>query len=294
MHAQDRLAFIQHRVSGVLMTFDPGIEQGRELGNSELRQIFRCSSQGGMRRSLRTNALVVVSDHTKDFYLDRWEGSVLHYTGMGLRGNQDLMFGQNRTLFESKKNGVNVHLFEVFERGKYVYQGQVELAAEPYQEEQVDFEGNRRIVWMFPLEPIHTKHPSMILEDTFQKNLELRERQARRFSDDELATRISMLRKRRGTRKVVSSRFVRNEYVSELAKRRAKGKCQLCNNDAPFYDRDKRPYLEVHHIRWLSRGGEDDIGNTVALCPNCHRKMHILDLQKDKNYLYASVREGDS
>ncbi|WP_296863638.1 HNH endonuclease [Thermosyntropha sp.] len=29
------------------------------------------------------------------------------------------------------------------------------------------------------------------------------------------------------------------------------------------------------HIEWLSRGGTDTIDNTVALCPNCHRKMHV-------------------
>lgn len=24
----------------------------------------------------------------------------------------------------------------------------------------------------------------------------------------------------------------------------------------------------------MSEGGSDTIGNTVALCPNCHRKLH--------------------
>ena len=28
---------------------------------------------------------------------------------------------------------------------------------------------------------------------------------------------------------------------------------------------------------WLSKGGSDSVDNTVALCPNCHRKMHIVD-----------------
>jgi 5-methylcytosine-specific restriction protein A len=43
--------------------------------------------------------------------------------------------------------------------------------------------------------------------------------------------------------------------------------------------------LEVHHIQWLSNDGDDTIDNIVALCPNCHRKMHILDLEKDRIYL---------
>ncbi|WP_429628901.1 HNH endonuclease [Tunturiibacter psychrotolerans] len=38
-----------------------------------------------------------------------------------------------------------------------------------------------------------------------------------------------------------------------------------------------QPYLECHHIVWLARGGDDTIENTVAMCPNCHRRMHVLD-----------------
>ena len=78
-----------------------------------------------------------------------------------------------------------------------------------------------------------------------------------------------------------SSTYTRNPYVTELAKRRAKGYCQLCNNPAPFSDKDGNPYLETHHVVWLSQGGEDTIENTVALCPNCHRKLHVLALQSD-------------
>jgi 5-methylcytosine-specific restriction enzyme A len=39
-----------------------------------------------MRRSRANNVLIVVSDHTKGLYDDRWESDVLHYTGMGTRG----------------------------------------------------------------------------------------------------------------------------------------------------------------------------------------------------------------
>ena len=45
---------------------------------------------------------------------------------------------------------------------------------------------------------------------------------------------------------------------------------------APFYTKNNKPYLEAHHLKWLSKGGTDTIDNVVALCPNCHRKMHIV------------------
>ena len=57
--------------------------------------------------------------------------------------------------------------------------------------------------------------------------------------------------------------------------------CQLCNEEAPFLDKQGNPFFEVHHIDYLSKGGTDTIDNVVALCPNCHRKMHHLELKDD-------------
>ena len=78
---------------------------------------------------------------------------------------------------------------------------------------------------------------------------------------------------------------VRDPYIAEYAKRRADGICQLCGVPAPFNRSDGTPYLESHHIEWLSNGGADSIDNTVALCPNCHRKMHIVRDSYDIEWL---------
>ena len=75
--------------------------------------------------------------------------------------------------------------------------------------------------------------------------------------------------------------YHRNPDVAAYVKARAKGLCQLCGNKAPFLDSNNEPYLENHHIVWLSRGGEDSAGNCAALCPNCHRRMHIIDDPND-------------
>lgn len=78
---------------------------------------------------------------------------------------------------------------------------------------------------------------------------------------------------------------IRGKDVSIAVKERANGICELCKHSAPFKDYQGKPYLEVHHIIWISRGGEDCVENAAALCPNCHRKMHILDLPEDRIYL---------
>lgn len=87
------------------------------------------------------------------------------------------------------------------------------------------------------------------------------------------------------TKSVLSNRFMRNEYVAELTRRQANGKCELCKQNAPFNNKQGAPFLEVHHIIWLSRGGSDILENTVALCPNCHRRLHLLRSKEDIDLL---------
>ncbi|MCH5250576.1 MAG: HNH endonuclease [Lachnospiraceae bacterium] len=83
----------------------------------------------------------------------------------------------------------------------------------------------------------------------------------------------------------------RSTLVSNIVKIRAAGVCQLCNKPAPFYNKNGEAYLECHHIIWLAKGGADEINNAVALCPNCHKKMHILEDVHDIEYLINAVKE---
>ncbi|MDZ0183560.1 HNH endonuclease [Klebsiella quasipneumoniae] len=74
---------------------------------------------------------------------------------------------------------------------------------------------------------------------------------------------------------VVTTRvYKRSPCVVAEVLLRAEGKCQSCKRDAPFLKEDGTPFLEVHHIEWLSKGGEDSVENAIALCPNCHRQAH--------------------
>jgi 5-methylcytosine-specific restriction protein A len=205
---------------------------------------------------------------------------------MGQSGDQVLDGNQNRTLFDSKKTGVGVHLFEVYTRGLYTYQGRVELSGAPYQEIQIDIEDKPRKVWMFPVKLVGDTQP-VIDEEIFARSVTEKERVIKRLSDERLLELASIAPKSPSTRKTISTQFDRNLAVSELAKRRADGKCQLCGHNAPFMNKGGEPYLETHHIFWLSQKGEDSLNNTVALCPNCHRKMHVLNLDDDKRHLMS-------
>lgn len=70
-------------------------------------------------------------------------------------------------------------------------------------------------------------------------------------------------------------RFIRNPDVVAERLHLSLGKCGKCKKDAPFKRLlDGTPYLEVHHIKPLSEDGPDTVENTIALCPNCHAKVH--------------------
>ena len=274
------------------MTSISSLKPGTKLDNAQLCDVFGCSPQGGMRRAHRTNTLVIISNHVKSIYDDRWEGDTLHYTGMGTNGDQSLSFAQNKTLAESGANGVGVHLFEVFIDKEYTYVGQVDLCGAPYQEPQRDETGSSRLAYVFPLK-VQTGIRAVSCED--QQALDSqRVRKAKKLSDENLRERAEKGRKKPSTYQQSATQYERSIWVAEYAKRLAKGICQLCLKPAPFENAKGVPYLETHHMVWLVKGGEDTIANTVALCPNCHKKMHIVDDKNDVETLRQRAEQlGD-
>ena len=87
-----------------------------------------------------------------------------------------------------------------------------------------------------------------------------------------LATVADALAPRRTTTRM---EFVRNPYVVAAALLRADNRCEVptCTRELFLRD-DGTPYLEVHHLLPLSRGGADALFNVAVLCPSCHREMH--------------------
>ncbi|MCR5738212.1 MAG: HNH endonuclease [Lachnospiraceae bacterium] len=143
----------------------------------------------------------------------------------------------------------------------------------------------KRVDWYRDMKVILNQNMSVsALDDTHTS--EEKEEHASKLTYDQLK-KIAIEQSKRLSKKRTSSvtQTDRDEYIKKFSKERANGKCQLCGHDAPFLDRKGVPYLEVHHIVWFSRGGEDSVDNTVALCPNCHKKMHVLDDEKDVEFL---------
>ncbi|MGE0256982.1 MAG: HNH endonuclease [Alphaproteobacteria bacterium] len=62
--------------------------------------------------------------------------------------------------------------------------------------------------------------------------------------------------------------------MNEL-RRLYEGRCQLCLwQPRKTYGEE---LCEAHHVRWLARGGDDELHNLVLVCPNHHRAIHRCD-----------------
>lgn len=109
------------------------------------------------------------------------------------------------------------------------------------------------------------------LEVAFQDEV----KKSKSRTSEERRLRLAKARKTPETKMVLVKTFTRNPDVVAEALHLADGFCGNCGKEAPFCRRsDGSMYLEVHHKVHLAQGGEDTLENSIALCPNCHRKMH--------------------
>ena len=59
--------------------------------------------------------------------------------------------------------------------------------------------------------------------------------------------------------------------------------CEACSRQA----------VDIHHIKYKSRGGTDDISNLIALCRKCHEMAHNEQLnESDLQYIHNSFLAG--
>jgi hypothetical protein len=126
------------------------LERGEVIDNRTLCDLFGVANTGGIRVNNRRSQIVLVSNNTDPTYRNEWRDEILHFVGRGSVGPQTLA-RQNKTLANATRRGYALHLFEVFEKRRYTYAGEVELASEPYMSDQPDARAHDRFVWIFPL-----------------------------------------------------------------------------------------------------------------------------------------------
>jgi 5-methylcytosine-specific restriction enzyme A len=211
------------------MTFNHNLVLDQELDNEMLVEIFKCSPQGGMRKSNTTHTLILIHDPFVKLYKDEWKGNILHYTGHGQHGDQKLTH-QNKTLYESQNNDIGVFLFEKSKKKRYTYKGKVELAGEPYQDKQPDVDNNIRNVWIFPLK---FSHEISVQEEIAE---ELLYEEANKLPE--------------GAKKQITvNAYERNPKARELCIQNYGFRCSVCEFDfGEIYGEIGTGYIHVHHL----------------------------------------------
>jgi 5-methylcytosine-specific restriction protein A len=244
-----------------------GFEEGKVYNRrTDIHARFGGQQQGGIITPLQHPLVIIITgeEGLAHGYDDRTrDDGVFEYFGEGQVGDMILQRG-NLAIASHAADGKSLLLFRKTKEGaRFVG----EMAYERHHIEQApDREGKPRDAIVFELRPL-----SAIVETTEgsagdepPKTLEGLRALAK------AAAGIIPPTKTAGVRNIYQrSRDVRNYVLA-----RAAGHCEGCRTPAPFIRKDGTAYLEPHHIRRVSDGGPDDPSFVIALCPNCHRRVH--------------------
>jgi 5-methylcytosine-specific restriction enzyme A len=126
------------------------------------------------------------------------------------------------------------------------------------------------------LDLLHKNDPSQSISLTKLKEEEEAEiKVSAQASSEERKNEIAEKSTKPERMRVFSFTYRRNPHIAAEALYRASGCCEQCKKPAPFFRAsDGTPFLEIHHVKPLAEGGHDSLDNVMALCPNCHRKVH--------------------
>lgn len=229
--------------------------------SKSLNEEFGANLQGGMKKIATAHALFLLLDHgSGNLYSDYWDvDDVLHYTGAGLEGNQELK-RQNLDLAKSNQWNIALYLFESYQSDAtknplYRYRGRMKLVGEHYIERAYDNNGMLRDIIVFPLKALDKLNDSpaeIVREYQAKESYSVKKE---RLTKDEWLERIEGIKQRQANHKgwvqpvtkVVDYIYSRSEDVKEFTLQRADGRCELCGNESPFYVEGK-PFLECQQI----------------------------------------------
>lgn len=285
--------------------FDPGISVGTILTEREVHERFECQTTFGIRMSRKNNLFVIMSGSAKGGgYRDEWDGDVLKYSGtnagVGWDGRQALDGPGNNNgrlldVWNRKSKGVpsselpQIFLFTKEASNQCLYRGEVDICAKPGLVEDPDG-GGAHYVFPLRLKALDGDANAELFDEEVDRYLADFNTGAKEAHEKAVAQSNANANSAPRSHESFQRVYERSSAIAAEARHRARGRCDLCGSKAPFIGKKGEPYLEVHHIKWLSDGGADTLDNVVALCPNCHRKMHNLRNPDDIARLRERVR----
>jgi 5-methylcytosine-specific restriction protein A len=245
-------------------------------------------SQGGISTPKgEPFVLIFTSDVGESFgYQDQFRpDGMFWYTGEGQIGDMEMVRG-NLAIRDYIENDKQLHLFEYTKKAYVSYLGGVKCVGH-HIEERPDREGNLRKAIIFHL-ALQPEHALVVSEPLLQYGDETKP--VPKLSLDQLRQLALQTPTANATKtQIIQNVIFRSEAVRLYALKRSEGKCEGCQKPSPFVGKDG-PFLEVHHVLRLGDGGPDHPAFVIALCPNCHRKVHYgLDGAKYNKQMIAQL-----
>jgi 5-methylcytosine-specific restriction enzyme A len=244
-----------------------GFEEGKVYNRrAEIHARFGGQQQGGIITPSQHPLVIIITgeEGLEHGYADRTRhDGVFEYFGEGQVGDMVLQRG-NLAIASHAAEGKGLLLFRKTKEGLR-FLG--EMVHEKYHFEKApDRESNQRDAIVFELRPLSAivetteATPETESSKTLEELRALAKAAAAVVSPTKTSTARNIYQR---------SRDVRNYVLA-----RAAGNCEGCKSPAPFKRKDGSAYLEPHHLRRVSDGGPDDPSFVIALCPNCHRRVH--------------------
>lgn len=244
-----------------------GFERGRLYNRrQDIHGPFGGQQQGGIITPAQHSLVIVITgeEGAQHGYSDRQrDDGVFEYFGEGQVGDMVMQRG-NRRILEHSADGKSLLLFRKSSQGVRFID---EMVCESHHHEPApDRNGEMRQAIVFELRPL-----GAVDEETgnapVSTDTPLDQLRQRAFAAAQNSAAAS-------TSTTPRTVYQRSRDVRDYVLARAQGHCEGCNEEAPFLRADGSPYLEPHHIRRVSDGGPDDPRFVIALCPNCHRRVH--------------------
>ncbi len=236
------------------------------------------SFQSGIAPSSVADAIFIFTGDTGGQYgyadqeeLDAQGVRSFSYTGEGQIGDMEFVRG-NRAILEHSNDGRALHLFQSLGKskgqkylGEFVYAGHKFMLGP-------DRNGDIRRLIVFRLVAVADARAieDAVGDDDANSTIRMTLADARRIALAAAAGGATPAKE-----SAARTLYVRSKAVRDYVLMRAAGRCELCDQPAPFIRKNGTPYLEPHHTTRVSDGGPDHPKFVGAVCPTCHRELHF-------------------
>jgi 5-methylcytosine-specific restriction protein A len=244
-----------------------GFEKGRVYNRRrDIHARFGGQQQGGIITPAEHPVVIIITgeEGLQHGYADQFRpDGVFEYFGEGQVGDMRIRAG-NKAIAGHSEDGKGLLLFRKTRDGLR-FEGEMVCEGFRYQS-ALDREGHERTAIVFELRSLDSVVEAAAERSIAVVNMDLDELRQLALLAASMATQPPS--------EVRRNIYQRSQDVRTYVLARADGVCEGCGAPAPFLRSDGTPYLEPHHLRRVSDGGQDHPQYVIALCPNCHRRVH--------------------